>query len=185
MTDSRPDADSTPSKPRGLWSLMGAPAESEQSVDVNDQTSATLSPSVSAADSSATPLPKQRGLWGMMGQAPVADLEPSPTEDTEGETEPQSQDPVQPPQDAPARRGLFALMQQADDHAGDSDAGAETPELAAASELEPPNDLDLVEVPEDIDNELVSVAPKELALSPTAEIINLDELEAPRYRLAE
>lgn len=101
MTDSRSESDSTPSKRRGLWSLMGAPAPPEvvaepdsttpdsapQSNDVSGPASPNNEGEVAAApaaakaadgDASPAPAPKQRGLWGMMGQAPAAPPIPPP-----------------------------------------------------------------------------------------------------------
>ena len=103
MTDSRSESDSTPSKQRGLWSLMGAPAPAEAGVEPDSKTpdsvpqsndeSGPASPNnegeaaatptaatVATADGDASPAPapKQRGLWGMMGQAPAAPPAPPP-----------------------------------------------------------------------------------------------------------
>ena len=99
MTDSRSESDSTPSKQRGLWSLMGAPAPAEagvepdsktpdsapQSNDVtgptspnNERAAAAVPDTLAGGDASPAPAPKQRGLWGMMGQAPAAPPAPPP-----------------------------------------------------------------------------------------------------------
>lgn len=129
MTESRSD-ESTPSKPRGLWSLMGSPAtpprsDANQEVDQKSEAPAASSGEVSEKSSEQPSAndatPRQRGLWGMMGQGPgsgavkqagPSDSEESPEElpKTEFARESGGNEPR-----SPAPRGLFALMDRADE----------------------------------------------------------------------
>ena len=110
MTDSRSESDSTPSKQRGLWSLMGAsapaeigagpdsgtpdstrPPDAEEASDANgpddenaepesDVVAAPAATGAAGEKGAPAPVPKQRGLWGMMRQTPGS---LPPTDDVE------------------------------------------------------------------------------------------------------
>lgn len=214
MTDSRQDAESTPSKPRGLWSLMGSPAvPSQPGVDEPGETKTTdAAPeaddkSAQAAKPSAAPEPtpqdeepreaatRQRGLWGMMRQAPPdapakfeADGGPA-SEFPKAEFSPDAEG--KEPRSS-ASRSLFALMERHDEPAKDStliepELPDEVVTIRQSASLAPDDqadDWELVESPGE--NEVVEDedSVEESEPSLTTEAIDPEELEPPRYRLA-
>lgn len=194
MTDSRPEADSTPSKPRGLWSLMGTPAE-PSSAPVDEKTDASASheqpKAATSADAESSPA-KQRGLWGMMGKAPVADHPGSastPVDDADQEAESTSPPAAEQPG---GRRGLFAMMQQADEETTDSE---DMPDLesmllndeavaAIREQLQQESRRSLPPLPDEPDEVELDESPEADEPSEPRELIDLRELEPPRYRAA-
>lgn len=180
MADSPQDPDSTPPKPRGLWSLMGTAAESEvRAVDASERSNDPPSPSDAVTQDSNSA--KNRGLWGLMGQAPVIDSDaPPPTTDPDiVEASLSESEPDHPSEEAPTRRGLFALMQRAD-KTDDVEIGAATVPSSNVDEEDESDDVEMVEVPASA----VPDATDKSAIRSMADAIDLDELEAPRYRLA-
>lgn len=193
MTDSRPEADSTPSKPRGLWSLMGTPAE-PSSAPVDEKADATAShqqPKAATSEDADSSAPRQRGLWGMMGKPPVADGPGSastPIDEADSKDESTSPPVAEQPG---GRRGLFAMMQHADEETVDAE---EMPDLesmllndeavaAIREQLQQETRRSLPPLPdvpeEEVDESLETDEPSE-----PRELIDLRELEPPRYRAA-
>lgn len=148
MTDSRPDADSTPSKPRGLWSLMGTPADppvsSTQEDAAVDHITARDEPDVQPAETAPEPpAPRKRGLWGMMHRVPGDDsaaveaehpsADPHEAEHEQDDSADQAVPPpeaIKPAHQPKGPRGLFALMNQSEE---DQVADPETESVDAES----------------------------------------------------
>lgn len=149
MTDSRSDSESTPSKPRGLWSLMGSPtpnsaAGSDQSTESgksDDQSAVSpleakasdVEPTSKAAGTSEPASPNPRGLWQMMRQPasdPLSNERAESVDEDEPPTElpktefPSGTDGKEPR--SPAPRSLFALMGRANVDGGAADPAAST-----------------------------------------------------------
>ncbi len=202
MTDSPPD--STPSKPRGLWSLMGAsagpvpePAEPAAPVENDEETSAQEPPPAEIPDIPEAPSPRQRGLWGIMGKA-SADSSAPATPDPKLDTEPKTPEIESWSNGPPARRRLFEIMPRATDQAS-SESGARINRVSISGMFNEDSTAEEQDQEEEIEMELVNppdVDPEEveeveplpdvvLTRPEPMEIINLDELESPRHRLIE
>jgi hypothetical protein len=202
MTDSPPDSDPTPPKPRGLWSLMGAsaepvgePAEPAIPADIEEETSTQEPPPPEMPDIPEAPTPRQRGLWGVMGKASAdesAPAKPDPKLDAEPKT-PEIESWSDGP---PARRRLFDVMPRATDQTS-GEFGARINRVSISGmfnddSTDPPEEVaELVDVPdEEIEEpeevvEVESIPDVVLTHPEPMEIINLDELESPRHRLIE
>ncbi len=142
MTDSKSGSDSTPPKPRGLWSLIGAsPTPSQVPVDQDTETANSSERVEPDADEDAAPepeTPKQRGLWGMMRQSPSES--PAAEDAEQPPPEKRSKSEISTASDgteirSPATRSLFALMRRADSMA---EAPANDPKTG--SSMESPDD---------------------------------------------
>jgi hypothetical protein len=202
MTDSQPDSDPTPPKPRGLWSLMGASAE-----PVADPTDSALpadteaeipaqEPPAEVSDVPEAAPPKQRGLWGIMGKASPdasAPAQPDPQPDTEPKT-PEIESWSNGP---PARRSLFEVMPRAA-HQTSGESGARINRVSisgmfnddstAEEQDQEEIEMELVNPPDEDPEEEEEVEPiPEVVLTrpEPMEIIDLDQLESPRHRLIE
>ncbi len=211
MTDSRPDADSTPSKPRGLWSLMGTPStptdsppetvSPESTVDRRPEAESPTSVPKPTESTPATVPPRQRGLWGMMGQGAANEAAESQQD--------QPPDAIAPTPDVidhaahqpKGPRGLFALMQQTDEGLIEDldselpDEDVDQPKSPARSNLSPSlaarrddtdDDIDDVEM-EMIDDEEENSSRRYASTgvsSLTMEAIEPNDLEPTRFRVA-
>ncbi|MBS0202353.1 MAG: DUF1559 domain-containing protein [Planctomycetes bacterium] len=198
MTDSQSESGSTPARPRGLWSLMGVPAEATAETEpaaANPESSPAptapvdeRSPSEVGEDTAAPP-PKRRGLWGLMQQqtespseAEVGENsdEADATEDLPVAELPRTEFPARTAGDdprSPAPRSLFALMQRGDD-LKDESATAEN----VVEEQDPDDDQNVGELVED---ESEQRPPKVALLSSMSEFaIDPEDLEPPHYRQA-
>ncbi len=204
MTDSPPDSDPTPPKPRGLWSLMGAsvepvaeptepvlPAETEAEIPAQEPPPAEIS------DVPETPVPKQRGLWGVMGKASTDESAPTKP-DPQLDTEPQAPEIESWSDGPPARRRLFEVMPRAvDQTSGESGARINRVSIsgmfnddspAEEQDQEDEIEMELVNPPDEEPEEVEEVEPipdAVLARPEPMEIIDLDQLESPRHRLIE
>lgn len=202
MTDSPPDSDPTPTKPRGLWSLMGAstepvadPTEPVLPADTEEEIPAQEPPPVEIADIAEAPSPRQRGLWGIMGKAAADESGPAKS-DPQPDAEPKAPEIESWSNGPPARRRLFEVMPRATDQtSGESVARVNrvsisgmfnddsTDQSEESEELVDPPDEE-TEEPEEVEE--AEPAPDVLITRPEPmEIIDLDQLESPRHRLIE
>jgi hypothetical protein len=203
MTDSQPDSDSPSPKPRGLWSLMGAPAEpvadpTEPALpaDTEAEIPAQEPPPAEISEIPEAPSPKQRGLWGIMGKASAESFAP-PKPDPQPVAEPQAPEIESWSDGPPARRRLFDVMPRAADQTSGeagtrvnrvSISGMFHDDATAEEQDEEEIEMELVNPPDEESEEVEEVEPIPdvvLTRPEPMEIINLDELEAPRHRLIE